>query len=425
MLARLAPAMTSAARSSQPGPPAGPSSAPVEGPPRAVVLLLAVACGATVANLYYAQPLLGAISAAFGVGEGTAALAVTFTQLGYAAALLFVLPTGDLVENRALVTRVLLGTALALAAAAAAPSFWIFAVVAVMVGITSVVAQILVPFAAHLAPEDARGRVVGQVMSGLLLGILLARTVASLVADVWGWRAIYVISAVLMLVLAAVLRRVLPERRPEHTDGYRSLLASVVEIGRTEPVLRARALCQGAIFGSFTAFWTAIAYELHDEHGLSQAGIGLFALVGAAGAAAAPVGGRLADSGRGRSASGLMLALASIAVFAAGLGSAHLWVLALGAVVLDLAAQSHQVMSQQEIYALRPEARARINTVFMGTVFASAAASSAIAGALHTYGGWSAVCWFAGTLPLLGLAVWAVRLRPGAACAAVSPTSVG
>lgn len=401
--------------------PRSGTDAPATAPPRALVVLLAVACGATVANLYYGQPLLGEIAGAFGVGEGTAALVVTLTQLGYAAALLLVLPTGDLVENRSLVTRVLLGTAAALALAALAPSFWLFGLAAVLVGVTSVVAQILVPFAAHLAPEDARGRVVGQVMSGLLLGILLARTVASLVAEVLGWRAIYAISAVLMLVLAVVLRRVLPTRRPEHTSGYGSLLATVLEIARTEPVLRARALCQGAIFGAFTAYWTAISYELHDEHGLSQAGIGVFALVGAAGAAAAPLGGRLADGGRGRSASGLMLLLASLAVAAAGLGSAHLWVLALGGVLLDLAVQSHQVMAQQEIYALRPEARARINTVFMGTVFLSGAASSAVTGALHEAGGWAAVCWFGAALPLLGLAVWALRLRPGAGTA----TSVG
>ena len=166
--------------------------------PRAVIVLLALTCGATVANLYYAQPLLGEIARSFGVGEGAAALVVTATQLGYAAALILLLPTGDLVENRRLVTRILLGTAASLALASAAPGFALFAAAAVLVGITSVVAQILVPYAAHLAPEEARGRTVGQVMSGLLLGILLARAVASLVADALGWRAIYVISAVLM-----------------------------------------------------------------------------------------------------------------------------------------------------------------------------------------------------------------------------------
>ena len=383
--------------------------------PRAVIVLLALTCGATVANLYYAQPLLGEIARSFGVGEGAAALVVTATQLGYAAALILLLPTGDLVENRRLVTRILLGTAASLALASAAPGFALFAAAAVLVGITSVVAQILVPYAAHLAPEEARGRTVGQVMSGLLLGILLARAVASLVADALGWRAIYVISAVLMVVLAAVLRRVLPERRPEHTEGYAALLVSVVRIARDEPVLRARALCQSTVFGAFTAFWTAIAYELHDHHGLSQSGIGVFALVGAAGALAAPIGGRLADRGLGRSASGLMLLLASVSALVAGVGASSILALGLAAVLLDLATQSHQVMSQQEIYALRPEARARINTVFMGTVFLTSSVCSAVSGFLYGAGGWSAVAVFVGVLPLLGLTVWALRLRPGRA----------
>lgn len=378
-----------------------------------LTLILAVACGATVANLYYSQPLLDAIAGTFDVGRGTATLVVTLTQLGYAAALLLVLPLGDLVENRALVTRVLLGTAVALAAAAAAPSFAVFAAAAVLIGVTSVVAQVLVPFAAHLAPEEAAGRVVGRVMSGLLLGILLARTVSSLLADLLGWRSVYVISAVLMLALAALLRRTLPQRPPEHDGGYRSLLASVITLAREQPVLRARALSHGSMFAAFSVFWTAIGYELADDHGLTQAGIGVFALVGAAGAAAAPLGGRLADAGHGRSASGLMLALGTGALLLAGLGQGSLILLGLAGVLLDLAVQCHQVMAQQEIYALAPEARARVNTVFMGTVFISAALASAAAGVVHELAGWTGVCVLGGALPLVGLAIWTLRLRPG------------
>ncbi|MBZ5734248.1 MFS transporter [Nocardioides sp. TRM66260-LWL] len=380
-----------------------------------LTLVLAVACGATVANLYYSQPLLDAIAGSFDVGRGTATLVVTLTQLGYAAALLLVLPVGDLIENRALVTRVLLGTAVALAGAAAAPSFAVFAALAVLIGVTSVVAQVLVPFAAHLAPEEARGRVVGRVMSGLLLGILLARTVSSLLADALGWRSVYVVSAVLMVVLALVLRRTLPERRPEHDGGYRSLLASVVTILREEPVLRARALSHATMFAAFSAFWTAIGYELADDHGLGQAGIGVFALVGAAGAAAAPLGGRLADAGRGRSASGLMFLLAAGAFALAGLGQGSVILLGLAGVLLDLSVQCHQVMAQQEIYALRPEARARINTVFMGSVFVTAAVASALTGVLHESAGWTGVCVLGVVLPLVGLTVWTLRLRPSLA----------
>ena len=158
----------------------------------------------------------------------------------------------------------------------------------VLVGLTSVVTQILVPFAAHLALPEQRGQFVGRVMSGLLLGILLARTLASLVAAQWGWRTIYLVSAALMVGLSLLLRQVLPRREPEHTAGYGSLMRSVGELVRTQPVLRRRALTQALMFGAFTCYWTEIAYELIDHHGLSQREIGVFALVGAAGAAAVP-----------------------------------------------------------------------------------------------------------------------------------------
>ncbi|GAA2158453.1 MFS transporter [Kitasatospora kazusensis] len=388
-----------------------PESAAPQRTNRALTLVLAVACGLTVANLYYSQPLLDLIAGSFGVGQGTATVVVTLTQAGYALGLLFLLPLGDLLENRTLATRTLLATAIALLLAAVSPSFGMFLAASVLVGVTSVVAQVLVPLAAHLAPPDQRGKLVGRVMSGLLLGILLARTVASLVADLLDWRAIYFVSAALMIVLSAVLHRVLPKRRPDHTVGYRSLLASMGELVRHEPVLRRRALCQATMFGAFSVFWTAIAYELIHEHGFSQARIALFALVGAGGAAAAPIGGRLADRGQGRVASGGALALASFAFALAGLGHHSVLLLGLAAVLLDLAVQCHLVMSQHEVYALRADARARLNTVFMTTVFVGGALSSGVTGVLYSAYGWRGVCAFGTVLPLVGLLVWAGGTR--------------
>jgi predicted MFS family arabinose efflux permease len=379
---------------------------------RSLTVVLAVACGVTVANLYYSQPLLDLIAGTFGVSQGAATTVVTLTQAGYALGLLFVLPLGDLVENRTLATRTLIVTALALVLTAVSPVFVMFLAVSVLVGIASVVAQVLVPLAAHLAPDDERGAVVGRVMSGLLLGILLARTVASLVADVWGWRAIYGISAALMLGLSVVLHRMLPKRPPDHTAGYRTLLASVGALVRQEPVLRRRALCQATMFGAFSAFWTGIAYELIDEHGFDQPRIAVFALVGAGGAAAAPIAGRIADRGYGRVASGAALLLASLTCLLAGVGHTSVLLLAVAAVLLDFAVQSHQVMSQHEIYALRADARARINTVFMTTIFLGGAVSSAVTGALHGAYGWTGVCVLGAALPVAGLLVWAYGLRP-------------
>ncbi|GAA1081094.1 MFS transporter [Kitasatospora arboriphila] len=317
-------------------------------------MVLAVACWPTAANLHYAQPLLEPVARSFGVGQGAAATVVTLTQAGYALGLLFVVPLGG------------------------APG-----------------------------PTGQRGRVVGRVMSGLLTGILPARTVASLGADLFGRRANYVISAVLMLALGVVLRRLLPRRAPDHTAGYVALLAGLGGLVRREPVLRRRAVCQATMCGAFTTFWTAIAYELIEEHHFGQVQIVLFALVGAGGAAAAPVAGRIADRGHGRSAVGAALLLAPGASVLAALGHGSVLLLALAAVLLDFAVQCHQVLSQHEIYALRGEARARINTIFMTTVFAGGAVSSAVAGALHTTHGWTSVCAFGTALPLAGLMVWA------------------
>lgn len=392
------------------------SGAPVEHrrSMRLITLVLAFACGASVANLYYAQPLLDLISRSFSVGQGVATIVVTATQVGYALGLAFLLPLGDLVENRRLASRTLVLTAVALALAAVAPNLWFFLVVSALVGVTSVVAQILVPFAAHLAPPDERGKFVGQVMTGLLLGIMLARTVASFAAAAWGWRSIYAISAVLMLGTSIALIAVLPRREPEHTEGYGSLLASIFGVVRTEPVLVRRALSQACMFGAFTAFWTAITYQLIDQHHLTQRGVAIFALVGAGGAAAAPLAGRLGDAGHGSTGriAAAMLAVASLAV--AGFGASSVVVLAVAGVLLDVAVQVHQVLSLRDIYALRSDARARVNSVYMTTVFVGAAASSLITGVVHDRWGWTGVTVFAAVLPVAGMLLWARgRAREG------------
>jgi predicted MFS family arabinose efflux permease len=379
---------------------------------RLVMLVLAFACGASVANLYYAQPLLGLIRHSFGISAGTAALAVTVTQVGYAAGLALLLPLGDLLENRKLASRTLLLTAVALAATAAAPSFGVFLIAAALVGVTSVVAQVLVPLAAHLAPAGSQGKYVGQVMGGLLLGIMLARSVASLAAAAWGWQSIYVISAAVMVVISVALARLLPRRQPAHSATYPQLVASTVALARAEPVLRRRAAAQALMFGAFTAYWTAIAYELTEQHHLSQVGIAVFALVGAAGAAAAPVAGRLGDRGYSRIGRGVAAVLGVTALLLACFGASSLALLAVAAVLLDFAVQSNQVLSVRDIYALRPEARARINSVYMTSIFVGGAASSAVTGIIQQHWGWDGVTVFAAALVALAGLVWLVdRVR--------------
>ncbi|HEY8338023.1 MAG TPA: MFS transporter, partial [Tardiphaga sp.] len=263
---------------------------------RGLTILLAVATGLIAANIYYAQPLAGPIGAALGMPSGATGLIVTLTQIGYGAGLLLIVPLGDLVENRRLVLCVIGLGALALLGAALSSHPAPFLAASLLIGLGSVAVQILVPYAAHLAPEAIRGRAVGNVMSGLALGIMLARPVASLITAWSSWRVVFVLSAVMMAVLAIVLRMVLPQRRPHSRMSYGALLASMGRLVVTTPVLRRRALYQAALFASFSLFWTVTPLLLAGPaFRLSQTGIGLFALAGVAGAIASPLAGRLAD----------------------------------------------------------------------------------------------------------------------------------
>jgi predicted MFS family arabinose efflux permease len=415
--------VTATPTTERPGDPArgaGDSARPPAGL-SVIILVMAVACGLTVANLYYAQPLLALMASSFHVSQGTAAIVVTATQLGYAAGLAFLVPLGDVLENRKLACRTLVLTAIALGVAALAPNFELFLVMSVAIGVTSVVVQILVPFAAQLAPPEQRGKYVGRVMSGLLLGILLARSLSSVTAAAWGWRSIYLISAVAMIVLSAVLWRMLPQHPPAAAVRYGRLLRSAVQLVRDEPILRRRAMGQALMFGAFSCYWTSIAYELVDAHHLTQLRIAVFALVGAAGAAAALVAGHLGDRGLGRLGRGVAIALGAGAMVLSGLGSGSVILLAAGAVLLDLATQGNQVLSQRDVYALREDARARLNMVYMTSSFIGGAIASGVSGWLYESHGWGAVAIFGTALPLAAFAIWLQELIwPSAAARAAA-----
>lgn len=374
------------------------------------IRLLSLACGLAVANLYYAQPLLGLLAKSFGVVASHTALVVTITQLGYALGLLLVVPLGDRLENRQLIVVLMLACVFSLLAMALAPNLVCFGAASMLVGVTSVVAQVLVPLAAHLAPEDSRGKVVGQVMSGLLLGILLARAAAGILSQHLGWRGVYALSAVLMAAMTLALRVYLPRRRPEaHPLGYLQLLGSLAGIFQAEPVLRRRAFYQCLMFGSFSLFWTGITFHLSAPPlSFSQTGIGMFALVGGAGALVAPWVGQLGDRGKGRITTGVAFLLAALGFLCTG-WQAHLWALALGSIVVDVAVQSTLILGQQQIYNLRPEQRSRLNTLYIAIFFLGGAVGSGLAGPLFAQGGWNAVVVAGATLPLVGLLAWATE----------------
>lgn len=388
------------------------ASASAQAPPAAAglsrtqIAVFAVAAGLAAGNVYYAQPLLGLIGRSFGVGHTLSGLIVTITQLGYAAGLLLIAPLGDVLENRRLITAILSGTIVALLAAAYSPRFGAFLAASAAIGVTSVAAQVLVPLAARFAPPEARGRVVGQVMSGLLAGILLARTVAGVVSGAFGWRSVYVLSAVLLAVMVGVLYRTLPTHRPTFRNHYGALLASLGEIFLREPNLRRRVAYQAAMFGAFSAFWTSITFLLSaPPFGLSQTGIGLFSLAGAAGALIAPVAGRLGDAGHGRNASGIAF-LVGAAGFGVTLLQHHLAALVAGAILIDLAAQTSLVLGQRVIYALRPAERSRLNTLYIATFFIGGAAGSALSALAYARMGWHGVVLLGGILPLSAFAFW-------------------
>ena len=377
--------------------------------------LLAAACGLTAANVYYAQPLIGLIAPAVGLGDRAASLIVTVTQVGYCIGLILLVPLGDLIENRALTFWTLLADVVALLAAALAPSALAFLSAALFIGVASVATQMLVPIAAHLAPDATRGRTIGNVMSGLLLGIMLARPVSSLIADVFGWRAVFGLSALAITALAFALRARLPERAPKVDHGYVTLIASLWTLLRDTPVLRRRAAYQAALFAAFSLYWTAVPLELAGPaFGLSQRGIALFAFAGAAGALAAPIVGRIADRGWGRGATAVSMAMVAAAFPVARIDAGgSLIALLAGAVLLDAGVQGNQVVSQRVIYALGDQARSRLNGLYIAMFFVGGAVGSSIASLAFASGGWERVSWIGMVFPLIALALFAGEsLRP-------------
>jgi predicted MFS family arabinose efflux permease len=385
------------------------TAAPVS---RKLIALLAFACGATVANLYYAQPLLSAIGDHFGVSDATAGFLVTITQVFYGLGIVFIAPLSDMTDRRRLISGLLAICTVALVGAAAAPQFAVLALALGIAAATSVVAQILVPFASTLAPDGERGQVVGLVMSGLLTGILLARTFAGLIAGATDWRVVFAIAAAMMAALALALWRALPERPPASTLRYRELLASVAGLIRGEPILRRRMLFGACGFGGFSLVWTTLAFLLSAppfEYG--ETAIGLFGLAGLVGAVTATRAGRLHDRGHSRIATGGMLAavLLSWPIFI--LGRHSVVAILVGLLVLDFGIQGQNVLSQGAIYALGRETTGRVTTAYIAGNFVGGALGSAAGSIAWSLGGWLAVCGVGIALAGTAMVAWLTEPR--------------
>lgn len=379
---------------------------------RRLILLLAFAAGATVANLYYSQPLLAKIAADFGVSAGAVAAVSMATQLGYAAGLLLLVPLGDSLERRRLIVTMTGVIVVALLLVAASRSLTWMIAASFLLGAATIVPQIVVPFAAHLAPDERRGQVVGTVMSGLLIGVILSRSVSGFLAAYSGWRVMYLIAAAAMAVLAIVLRVTLPEEAPEVRMRYGELMRSLATVTRTEPVLQRHALIGACGFASFSIFWTALAFHLLDlspSYGTQT--VGMFGLIGAAGALVAPIAGRFADRLGARVMNGAGLVAIVVAFALMAISGHSLAVLALGAVLLDAGAQASHVSNQSRIFALDPALRNRVNAVYMVAFFIGGAIGSAVAGQAWQHGGWIVICAAGGAFAVAGLVALLVMTR--------------
>lgn len=380
---------------------------------RRTVWIMAIGSGLSVANLYYSQPLLERMGVEFGASASRMGIVATATQVGYAVGMLLIAPLGDLMERRKLISATLIATALALAAVAVSPSFAWLAVASLVLGIATVTPQVIVPFAAAIAEPHERGKVVGTVMSGLLIGILLARTASGFIGSHLGWRAVYWLAAALMIVLMAAMAKALPRSTPTLVGtSYGALMRSIVGLVRDLPALRASALFGGLAFASFSVFWTVLAFHLATPpfHYGSDV-VGLFGLVGAAGAAAAPLVGTFADRRGPRISIGLGLATmlaayAVLAVFGRSIAG-----LVAGVLLLDVGAQCNHISNQTRIYGLLPEARSRLNTVYMVAFFLGGSLGSAAGAAAWPRYGWPGACAVGAGFVLAALGVFVATRR--------------
>jgi predicted MFS family arabinose efflux permease len=396
-----------------------------------LVAAMSFSTGAVVANLYYAQPLENTLATVFHTSTGAIGLLITLTQLGYAAGLATLVPLGDLVERRRLLTVLLACCVAGLVAMAAAPALPVILVAAVVVGVTSVAVQIIVPFAAHLAAPHEQGRVVGTVMSGLLIGILISRTVAGLLGGLVGWRWVFGIAAVVTASVAVMLWHELPVHAPTVRMSYPALLGSVVRMVREEAPLRYRMAYGACGMAAFSVFWSTAGFLLaRAPYHWNDIEIGLFALLGVAGALSARFAGKLADAGHVVPATVGFAALVALSFVPLAVGGHHVVALAIGVMLLDLGVQGLQISNQSVIYKLRPDGRSRVNTAYMTVYFIGGTLGSALAALVYGRFGWSGVCVLGACFPVLACLLWVVerfqargaarRARAGSSSALVS-----
>ncbi|MTB68219.1 MFS transporter [Providencia sp. wls1943] len=377
-----------------------------------LTLLMAIATGLVVASNYYAQPLLDTIALQFNLTTNMAGFIVTAAQLGYAVGLLFLVPLGDLFERKKLIIVMTTLSASGLLITALSNNIWQILLGTALTGLFSVVAQVLVPMAASIAKPHQRGKAVGTIMSGLLLGILLARTISGGVAMIGGWRAIYWVAFGLMMLLILILALKLPRYHQKTELNYFQLIGSIGRLFFTTPVLATRALLGALTFANFALLWTAMAFLLASPpFNYSEGTIGLFGLVGAAGALMATQAGRLVDKGKGKLVTTLGLILLLLSWIPIGLAKYSLIAFIIGILVLDLAIQGVHVTNQSTLYRIMPEARNRLTAGYMTSYFIGGALGSLLSGYAYEHAGWMGVAISGVIITGISLIIWAIGSR--------------
>jgi predicted MFS family arabinose efflux permease len=377
-----------------------------------LTFLFAVAGGVAVGNLYWSQPLLDFIAGDLHASTASAGWLVTATQLGYAAGILLIVPLGDVVDRRRLLPVMMLCASFALVLCAVAPTIGLLLTTLTLLGFTTVSGQILTPLAGDLADDARRGHVVGTVASGIIIGILVSRTISGLVADVAGWRAIYLLAALVNVALAGALYRALPPVPPKTRLAYPALIASVGVVVRRERTVRWTLVLAAIVFAVFMMFWTSLTFLLSGPpFNYSVSVIGLFGLAGLAGAFAARSAGRLHDRGWSIPATGVGWGLILISFLIAALAGESVLLLIVAIVLLDVAVMAVSILNQTRLFAVSHEARSRLNTAYVTNNFIGGALGSAAGTFLWQAGHWTAVSLAGAVVSLFALLVWAVGRR--------------
>jgi len=373
---------------------------------------MAFAVGTAVANIYYNQPLLDQIRASFGVSLHEIAWIPSLTQAGYAIGMLFIVPLGDMRERKRLVLLFSCLSALTLALVACAPGFFVAAIASLMLGLSTMTPQFLIPFAASLAEPHEKGKVVGTMMSGLLLGILLARTVSGFVGAAYGWRAMFGLASAFQVLLVILLAFTLPKSEPSYHGKYLGLLQSVLRIFKEQTILREASFFGAMLFGAFSAFWATLIYLMQTPtFHLGARAVGIYGLLGAVAAGFTPVVGGLVDRHPARKVTGIMMALTLFSFLVFGLSASSLVGIGIGVILMDVGVQGGHVSNQSRILSLIPGAQSRLQTAYMFFYFLGGAIGSYLGTVSFGHYGWSGVCCSAGLLMVLGLLRYSIPTR--------------